>query len=153
VYGAVAPWAYGAGLSFSIWWHGEASHELGVHSADVSALPGVLPQSSRSPASYQSPWIMEVRRSVAVFWWPSWIPCLFNRIVVLGILTFQHFKFSILISQDCDVWDLDFRDFDALGFQYLGLCVHERIFWNYGPKPVFTLTKKRQANTQQWGVL
>jgi hypothetical protein len=51
---------------FSIWWHGEASHELGVQSADVSTLPGVLPQSSKSPASYQSPWITEVRRSVAI---------------------------------------------------------------------------------------
>jgi hypothetical protein len=61
---------------FSIWWGGEASLELGVRSADVSALPGVLPHSSKSPASYQSPWIMEVRRSVAVFWSPSWIlPC------------------------------------------------------------------------------
>jgi hypothetical protein len=34
---------------------GEASHELGVRSADVSVLSGVLPQSSKSPASYQSP--------------------------------------------------------------------------------------------------
>jgi hypothetical protein len=49
--------------SFSIWWGGKASHELGVQSADVSALPGALPQSSMSPASYQSLWIMEVRRS------------------------------------------------------------------------------------------
>jgi hypothetical protein len=29
--------------SFSIWWSGEASQELGVQSADVSGLPGVLP--------------------------------------------------------------------------------------------------------------
>jgi hypothetical protein len=57
--------------SFSIWWCGEASQNLGVQSADVSALLGVLPQSSVSPASYQSPWITEVRRSVAVFWSPS----------------------------------------------------------------------------------
>jgi hypothetical protein len=49
--------------SFSIWWGGEASHKLGVQSADVSALPDVFPQSSVSPASYQSPWITEVRRS------------------------------------------------------------------------------------------
>jgi hypothetical protein len=61
---------------FSVWWYGEASHELGVWSADVSALPGVLPLSSKSQASYQSPWITEVRRSVAMFWSPSWIlPC------------------------------------------------------------------------------
>jgi hypothetical protein len=59
--------------SFSTWWGGEASQELGVQSADVSALPGALPQSSVSPASYQSPWIMEVRRSMAVFWSPSWV--------------------------------------------------------------------------------
>jgi hypothetical protein len=49
--GAAAPWAYGAGLgmqayySFIIWWGGEASQELGVQSAEVSALPGVLPHS------------------------------------------------------------------------------------------------------------
>jgi hypothetical protein len=40
--------------SFSIWWGGEAFHELGVQSADVSALPGALPQSSMSPASAKS---------------------------------------------------------------------------------------------------
>jgi hypothetical protein len=51
--------------SFSIWWRGEAFHELGVQRADVSAFPGVLPQSSMSPAPHQSPWITEVRRSVA----------------------------------------------------------------------------------------
>jgi hypothetical protein len=72
-YGAVALQACGArlgmqrGCSFSIWWGGEASQELGVQNDDVSALPGVLPHSSMSPASHQSPWIMEVRRSVAVF--------------------------------------------------------------------------------------
>jgi hypothetical protein len=53
--------------SFSILWHGEAFHELGVQSADVSALLGALPQSSMSPA-----WITEVRRSVAVSRSPSW---------------------------------------------------------------------------------
>jgi hypothetical protein len=35
--------------SFSIWWCGEAFHELGAQSAVVSALPGALPQSSVSP--------------------------------------------------------------------------------------------------------
>jgi hypothetical protein len=81
---------YGAGLrgpmgwglacsaccSFSIRWYNSFSitQELGVQSADVKALPGVLPQPSMSPASYQSPWIMEVRRSVAVFQLPTWIP-------------------------------------------------------------------------------
>jgi hypothetical protein len=64
-------WVCGTCYSFSIWWCGEASHKLKVQSADVSALPGVLPQSSKSQASYQSPQITEVRRSVAVFWLPS----------------------------------------------------------------------------------
>jgi hypothetical protein len=59
--------------SFSILWPGEAFHELGVQSADVSALPGALPQLIVSPASQKSPWIMEVRRSVAVSWSPSCI--------------------------------------------------------------------------------
>jgi hypothetical protein len=35
--------ACSACYSFSIWWGGEVSQELGVQSADVSALPGVLP--------------------------------------------------------------------------------------------------------------
>jgi hypothetical protein len=43
------------GCSFSLSWHGEAFHELGVQSAKVSALPGALPQPSLSPASQQSP--------------------------------------------------------------------------------------------------
>jgi hypothetical protein len=79
VYEAAAPWAYGEGLgmstcySFSIWWCGEASQELEVQRADVSALPSVLPHSSKSPASCQSPWITEVRRSVTVFQMPSLI--------------------------------------------------------------------------------
>jgi hypothetical protein len=63
-----------ASYSFSMWWHREVFHELGVQSADISASPGVLPQSSMSPGSYQSPWITEVRRSVAMFRSPSWIP-------------------------------------------------------------------------------
>jgi hypothetical protein len=75
--------------SFSIWWHGEASQELGVQSADVSALPGALPQSSKSPASYQSPWITEVRRSVAVLQLPSWIPfhVLHSKLILLELTT------------------------------------------------------------------
>jgi hypothetical protein len=52
--------------------------QLGFWGTDVSALPGVLPHSSKSPASYQSPCIMEVRRSVAVFQWPSWISSTFS---------------------------------------------------------------------------
>jgi hypothetical protein len=66
-------WACSTCYSFSLWWRGEASQELRVWSADVSALPDVLPRSSRFPASYRDPWIMEVRRSVAVFQSPSWI--------------------------------------------------------------------------------
>jgi hypothetical protein len=65
--------ACSACYSFSIWWHEEASHGLGVQSADVSALPDVLSQSSVSLAYYQSPWITEVRRFVSVFQSPSWI--------------------------------------------------------------------------------
>jgi hypothetical protein len=65
--------AWSTCYSFSIWWCGEASHELGVQNADVLALPDVLSQSNVSPASYQSPWVTEVRRSVAVFLSPSWI--------------------------------------------------------------------------------
>jgi hypothetical protein len=45
-----------AGYFFSISWHGEAFHELGIQSADVSALLCALPQPRVSPASQQSPW-------------------------------------------------------------------------------------------------
>jgi hypothetical protein len=37
--------------SFSISWHGEVFHGLGVQGAKVSALSGALPQPSVSPAS------------------------------------------------------------------------------------------------------
>jgi hypothetical protein len=68
--------ACSAGYSFTILWCGEAFHELGVQSADVSALPCVLPQPSVSPAPQQSPWFTELRRSAAVSQSPSWIsPC------------------------------------------------------------------------------
>jgi hypothetical protein len=70
--------ACSVGYSFSAWWCGEDFHELGVQSADVSVLPGALPQSSMFPASNQSPWIMEVRRSVAVFWSPSCVLVIFD---------------------------------------------------------------------------
>jgi hypothetical protein len=59
--------------SFSKSWCGKAFHELGVQSADVSALPYALPQSRMFPASQQSPWIMELTQSVAVSQSPSWI--------------------------------------------------------------------------------
>jgi hypothetical protein len=85
-------WPMGWGLtcsacySFSIWWGGEAFHELGVQSADVSALPGALLQSSMSPASCQSPWIMEVRRSMVVFWSPSLISPVYTFFFLLDHL-------------------------------------------------------------------
>jgi hypothetical protein len=69
------------GYSFSISWHGEAFHELGVQGADVSALSGALPQLSVSPAFQQSPWITEVRRSVAVSQSPSWISSVIDFVV------------------------------------------------------------------------
>jgi hypothetical protein len=56
-----------------IWCPGEAFHELGAQSADVSALPCALPHLSVSPASQQGPWVTELRRSVAVSQSPSWI--------------------------------------------------------------------------------
>jgi hypothetical protein len=65
----VEQWLYGpmglgsgcnASCSFSESFHGEAFHELGVQSADVSVLPGALPQPSVSPASQQSPWFTEI---------------------------------------------------------------------------------------------
>jgi hypothetical protein len=65
--------ACSAGCSFSKSWCGEAFHELGIQSADVSALPGALPQSSMSPASQQSPLFTEPMRSAAVSQSPSWI--------------------------------------------------------------------------------
>jgi hypothetical protein len=65
--------ALSAGYSFSKSWHGEAFPKLGVQSAEVSALPGALPQPSMSPASQQSPWLMELMRSAAVSQSPSWI--------------------------------------------------------------------------------
>jgi hypothetical protein len=43
------------GCSFSKLWHGEAFHERGVQSVEVSALPGALPPPSMSPASQEGP--------------------------------------------------------------------------------------------------
>jgi hypothetical protein len=74
--------------------------ELGVQGADVSAFPGALPQSSVSPASYQSPWITEVRSSVAVFRLPSWISS------YLFIFDEYHFDRGKIESQCC--FDLHF---------------------------------------------
>jgi hypothetical protein len=61
--------ACSTGCSFSKSWCGEAFHELWVQSANVSALPGALPQPSVSPASQQGPWFMELTRSAAVSSW------------------------------------------------------------------------------------
>jgi hypothetical protein len=61
------------GCSFSKSCCGDAFHELGVQSADVSALPCVLPQPSVSPVSQESPCFMELMRSAAVFQSLSWI--------------------------------------------------------------------------------
>jgi hypothetical protein len=58
---------------------GNHLYELGVQSADVSALPGALPQSSMSLDSQQSPWFRELRRSAAVSQMPSWISPKFSN--------------------------------------------------------------------------
>jgi hypothetical protein len=57
--------ACSAGYSFSKLWHGEGFHKLEVQSANVSSLPGVLPQ--------PSPWFTELTWSTAVSQLPSWI--------------------------------------------------------------------------------
>jgi hypothetical protein len=41
--------------SFSLSWYGEASHGIGAQGAEVSALPGAVPQPRMSPASEQGP--------------------------------------------------------------------------------------------------
>jgi hypothetical protein len=89
--------------SFSVWWCGEASHELGVQSPDVSALPDVLPQSSVSPASYQSPWIIEVRRSVAVVSIPDTFnifpsSMIFKQLIVYILMEFLLFLLFVFHS-------------------------------------------------------
>jgi hypothetical protein len=52
--------------SFSVSWHGEHFHGLGVQCAEVSALPGALPQPRMSPASRQGRWFPELMQSVSV---------------------------------------------------------------------------------------
>jgi hypothetical protein len=74
-------------------WCGEPFHELQVHSAKVSALPGALPQPSVSPVSQQSPWFTELTLSLAVSQSPSWISI--NRI--LTVLCYHLFSFSITL--------------------------------------------------------
>jgi hypothetical protein len=84
-----------ASYSFSIWWCGEAVHELGVQSADVSALPCALPQPSVSPASQQSPWFRELRRSAAVSQSPSWI----SQLILSPILSCKYcLKFTFTLN-------------------------------------------------------
>jgi hypothetical protein len=57
---------YSTSCSFSKSWCREAFHELGVQSADVSALPHALPQPSMSPVSLQSPLFTELMQCTAV---------------------------------------------------------------------------------------
>jgi hypothetical protein len=63
----------GTSYSFSISFCEEVFHKLEVQSADVSVLSCALHQPRVSPASQQSPWIRELRRSVAVSQSPCWI--------------------------------------------------------------------------------
>jgi hypothetical protein len=72
--------------SFSIWWGGEASQEQRVQSADVSAVPDILPQSSKSPASYQVP---GSRRSEGL-----WL-CSGHH---LGSSSGKHFNMTVITS-------------------------------------------------------
>jgi hypothetical protein len=59
--------------SFSVLWHGEEFHRLGVQGAEISALPGALPQPSLSPVSQQGPWFTELMQSASVSQLPFWI--------------------------------------------------------------------------------
>jgi hypothetical protein len=81
--------ARSASYSFSISWCGESFHELGVQSADVSALPFALLQPSVSPVSQKSPWVMELRRFAAVFQSSSCfcVKCFLLGGVMMAILT------------------------------------------------------------------
>jgi hypothetical protein len=47
--------AWGPTCSFSVLWGGGAFHGSGVQGAEVSTLPGALPQPSVSPVSQQGP--------------------------------------------------------------------------------------------------
>jgi hypothetical protein len=69
----VAAWRWQPTCSFSVSWHGEAFHRLGVKYAEVSALPCALPQPTVSPVSQQGPWFMEFMLSASVSWSPFWI--------------------------------------------------------------------------------
>jgi hypothetical protein len=47
--------AWGPASSFSVSWHAENFHRLGVQGAEISALPHALLQPSMSPVSQQDP--------------------------------------------------------------------------------------------------
>jgi hypothetical protein len=81
-------------------------HELCVQSADVSALLCALPQPNVSPASQQSPWFTELRKSAVVSQLPSWISkCIILEFIPSPILfflpplmeEFQQVSLSIII--------------------------------------------------------
>jgi hypothetical protein len=59
--------------SFCASWCAKAFHGLWVQGAEVSVLPGALPQSSLSPAPQQGPWLPELTQSMSVFQLPFWI--------------------------------------------------------------------------------
>jgi hypothetical protein len=52
---ASVAWGWQPACFFSVLWHGADFHRLGVQGAEVSALPGALPQPSVSLASQQGP--------------------------------------------------------------------------------------------------
>jgi hypothetical protein len=63
----VAAWGLQSACSFSVLWHGEALHRLGVQGAEVSALPCALPQPRVSPVSQHGPSFTELIQSAFVF--------------------------------------------------------------------------------------
>jgi hypothetical protein len=91
-------WACYAAPPILLVHHGveKPSMSWGVQSADASAVPGALPQSSVSPASQQSLWITELRRSMAVSQLASWIlsdSCIESTSTIFTFLT--SFPFHI----------------------------------------------------------
>jgi hypothetical protein len=96
------------GYSFSIWWLGEDFHELGVQGADVSALPGALPQSRclqlliKVHGSWKSEglWLCSGHRLGSLHCIFNFFPALtktFNRVFQFGLLSFsfQEFQFDL----------------------------------------------------------
>jgi hypothetical protein len=89
-----------ASYSFTISWHGKTFHKLEIQSADVSALSCVLPQSSVSPVSQQSPWITELRRSAAVFQLP------FGSTIITHFYKVMSFNKYQLLNNLCSKFNL-----------------------------------------------